>query len=387
MDKLTIDSLPDDAFVNVQVFLDEKFILFSPDIPVTTEAKNRLKKWGFTNLTSEGPAAMVETSNAMGSPQNQEMLEQSLEEQRLQKEATNYYHNCLAFLNKVFDEFQLKGTIRYSETSEKVKEMRAQVKANKRYFLTLSDEAVEGVSYNVSHSVKTTFLTMIITDSLKLSLHRQIEVGVSALLHRLGMLKLPPELYMANRRLSPQERQILITYPVLSFRILKAANFPMSVALGVLEHQERMDGSGYPRKLTGEKISIYGRIISVASSYTAALAERPYKPGLDGHSGIMDMIKYAGGTYDQNILKTLIMIVSVFPIGTYVEMSDGAKGLVVSTDPERPRSPTVKLLLDGTGKPYPDQPLFQSVEGESLQIKRPLTKQEQNSIEKLYKES
>lgn len=254
--------------------------------------------------------------------------------------------------------------------------------------MSLPDDAVEGVSYNVSHSVKTTFLALVLTDTLKLSIHRQIEVGIAALLHRIGMLRLPPELYMVNRKLTLQERKALYTYPVLSFRILKEANFPMSIALAVLEHQERMDGSGYPDSFRGRKISIYGKIIGVASSYSAVVAQRPYKSGMDGHSGLMNMIKISGGTYDQNIMKALIYTLSIFPIGTYVELTNQAKGVVVKTDPDRPRNPIVRLLLDPQGIPYPEQPLFQPTEDKKeLQIKRPLTKAEQNEIEKLYKES
>ena len=387
MEKLTVDSLPDGAFVNVQVYLDEKYILLSPDIPVTTEMKNRLKKWDFTQLFSTKAAEMVNTPEAaFTAVPNQEVLEQTIEEKRIDKEVQDYYHGCLAFLNKVFDEFQLKGSLRFPDISEKVKEMKDQVKAYQPYLLSLSDNAVEGVSYNVSHSVKTTFLALALTNTLKLSLHRQIELGMAALLHRIGMLRLPPDLYMVNRRLSPQEKQALFTYPVLSFRILKEANFPMSVALGALEHQEKIDGTGYPRKLTGDKISVYGKIIAVASSYAAAVAARPYKPGMDGHSGLMDLIKVSGGAYDQNILKALVYTLSVYPIGTYVELTNLSKGVVVKTDPERPRNPIIKLLMDPNGHPFLEKPLFQPNESDpSLQIKRTLPRQEQDEIEKLYK--
>ena len=387
MEKLTVDSLPDGAFVNVQVFLDEKYILLSPEVPVTAEMKNRLRKWEFTQLFSTSPAEVVGDPNTgFSTAPSQEALEQTIEEKRIDKEVQEYYLGCLAFLNKVFDEFQLKGSLRFSEISEKIKEMKDQVKTYQPYLLSLSDKAVEGVSYNVSHSVKTTFLALALTNTLKLSLHRQIELGMTALLHRIGMLRLPPDLYMVNRRLSPQEKQALFTYPVLSFRILKEANFPMSVALGVLEHQEKIDGSGYPRRLMGDKISIYGKIIAVASSYAAAVAARPYKQGMDGHSGLMDLIKVSGGSYDQNILKALIYTLSIYPIGTYLELTDHSKGLVVKTDPERPRNPIIKLLVDPEGHPFLERPLFQPSESDpARQIKRTLTRQEQDEIEKLYK--
>ncbi len=384
MDKVSLSNLQEGSFLRSKVFLDEKYILMSPETPLTKEIIQRLNTWGFSELYTGSEE--VQTTDKTGEPtQEHPVVEQSIEEQQKEKETLKYYYDCLAFLNDVFDRFQLDNTLRLSQISDKIKEMKTYSHANRRYILSLPDKSVEGVSYNVCHSIKTAFLTLILSEPLRLPLHRQIEIGIAAMLHRIGMLRLPPELYMANRKLSPQEKKALYTYPVLSFRILKAANFPISIAMGTLDHSERIDGTGYPRQLAEDKISLYGKILAVTSAYTAATAKRPYKKGLDGHSGILDMIKFSGSAYDQNVLKTLVFTLSIYPIGTYIELNTGARGLVIKTDPANPKNPYIKMILDPEGNPYPELPIFQPSVNDDVAIKRPLTTPEKKEIEKIFR--
>ena len=190
---------------------------------------------------------------------------------------------------------------------------------------------------------------------------------------------------MAERTLTPQEKKALNTYPVLSFQILKAANFSTNTIRMVLEIQERMDGSGYPRQLKGSTISLEGKILGVASAYSAAVTRRPYKEESDGHSVMVEMITDSGKIYDQAVIKALILSYSLFPIGTYVELTDQSRGVVVDIDSKRPQHPIIRLLVDPQGEPLTDQPLFQPTENKNeRQIKRPLTKKEKNEIERLY---
>ncbi|MBI9103370.1 MAG: metal-dependent phosphohydrolase [Spirochaetales bacterium] len=387
MNKVTINRIQEDTFLNTKLFLDEKYILLSPEIPFSKELKERLTRWGFTDLLSENGV----TAESGGNEQNEAppletmVVEKSYEELQMEKETLAYYYDCLEFLNDVFDRFQLDNVLPLNKISDKIKEIKTHTHANRRYILSLPDKAVEGVSYNVCHSIKTTFLALILSEPLRLPIHRQIELGVTAMFHRIGMLRLPPELYMVDRKLRPEERQVLNTYPVLSFRILKAASFPMSIAVGALDHMERIDGTGYPRNLGGDKISLYGKIIGLCSAYTAATTKRPYKKGMDGHTGILDMIKNSGSSYDPNILKTLVYTLSIFPIGTFVELSTGAKGLVIKTDPDNPKRPYIKMIMNPEGTPYPELPIFQPMQGDDVTIKRPLTTTEKKELEKIFK--
>jgi hypothetical protein len=97
---------------------------------------------------------------------------------------------------------------------------------------------------------------------------------------------------------------------------------------------------------------------------------------MDGHSGILDLLKNTGKKYDEQVIRILVYTLSIYPLGTFVLLTSGAKGIVVETDPKTPRHPVVRLLQDEQGTPYKDQPLLRTQEGGDIQIKRPLIEKE-----------
>jgi hypothetical protein len=206
-------------------------------------------------------------------------------------------------------------------------------------------------------------LALIIGDYLKAPPHRLIELGNACLLHEIGMLKLPGELRRTPKKLSDDERKVITTHTVLGYRLLKSASAPENVALAAIEHHERMDGSGYPRNLPGDKITEYARIIAVACSYDAIVSRRPFRTSsLDGHSAIKDLLQKNRKQYDDRVLKALVYTLSVYPVGTAVLLSNQGRGIVVKTDPEKPRCPVVKVLRDGDGNKLASPPLVQIAE-------------------------
>ena len=143
----------------------------------------------------------------------------------------------------------------------------------------------------------------------------------------------------------------MAAHTLLGYRILKGFSAPENVALAALEHHERIDGSGYPRGLSAPKITDYALIIAVACSYDAMVSRRPFQPGtLDGHATIMDLAQKNRKQYDEKVLKALVYTLSVYPVGTAVLLSNNSKGIVVKTDPAKPRCPSVQVLLDPDGK-------------------------------------
>jgi HD-GYP domain-containing protein (c-di-GMP phosphodiesterase class II) len=216
-------------------------------------------------------------------------------------------------------------------------------------------------------------ISVIIGVYLKLPTHRLIELGVSALLHDIGMRKLPPQIYLVQRALWPHEKKAISAHPIFGFNLLKSYDHPLAVALGALEHHEWENGMGYPRRLTGEKISLYAKIIAVAGSYEALSSERPHKSAKDGHTGIQELMKNENRQYDDTIIRALVYSLSIYPIGLYVLLSNGLKGQVIDVMPEKPRYPLVQVF----GKLTPDgknEILQTSLKG--VTIVRPLTRQE-----------
>ena len=214
-------------------------------------------------------------------------------------------------------------------------------------------------------------------------LSKMVELGVTCILHEIGMLRLPPQIYMTEKKLSPGEKVQIFKHPLLGYSIAKDLNFPISIQLGILEHHEKENGTGYPRKLTGDKINTIAKIISVACSYEAITAPRTYKDERSEFEAIIELLKNANKQYDDSVIKALLYTVSLYPIGAYVYLSNRKIGIVVDTNPDNPKCPIVQLLTekneDGS------QIVVQTKEGE-VTIVRILTKREKEDIIKLVDE-
>ena len=383
MNKISIDNLPENAYINAPVYLDEKYILLSPDIPVSSDMVKRLRDWGYTHVLSSGALSEAPPAGLSQAPENGSqtgMMESNLKEAEEQKKTSELFEEYTAYMDNLFARFREKNELRLNDISDKLKEIQADLKTYRRFMLGMISVKNESGSYNASHSVKTTILALAIGEVLKLAHHKLIDLGLAALLHRVGMMRIPEAVYLKEGALTPQEKKTIIAHPVLGFRILKESGFPMSVAVAVLEQNEKLDGSGYPRGITAEKISYFGRILTVASNYCAAVSQRPYKNELDGHSGIVDLLKGNGTQYDEHVLRGLVFVMSVYPMGTFVLLSNNARGLVIKTDLQNPKYPTLRLLTNEKGIPYAEKPIFQTGEKEEIKIVRSLNKEESEEL-------
>ena len=379
MKKVSVNQLQVNTYIDAPVYLDSKYILLSPETPITEELVERLNKWNYEQVYTDGlPSGAPPSSGSTGGGES--LLDQDIKDHEAEKQASDFFNEMVKLMNDIFRHFLEKGLIYHDSVIDVAKRIMEELKHNKRFLLSVYIPEREDINYVVPHAVKTAVFALAVADFLKLPPHKQIDLGTAALMHEIGMLRIPPEVYQHERPLSDKERQTIIAHPVISYKILKEADFPPAVCLAVLEHHEYVNGTGYPRKLSGDDISLYGKIVGVASAYAAATSKRPFREGHDGHTSIMDLVKEMGKRYDERILRALVFTLSVYPIGTYVLMSNGARGVIVKTDPKEPKHPLVRLLVNENNTPYRDRPIIQPRENDEVVIERPLTKSETKSL-------
>jgi HD-GYP domain-containing protein (c-di-GMP phosphodiesterase class II) len=270
----------------------------------------------------------------------------------------------------MFTSFVTRNELVEGPISDIVKRAIDMGKTHRRHILRLPELSSPGKNYIVNHSAKTAILAVSVGGVLRLPTHKLIELGTASLLHEIGMIRLPPNLYMSNAELTDQERKAITAHTVLGFKILRQFSFPMSVSLAVLECRENVDGSGYPRSLTGDKISMYAKIIMVSGSYAAITSDRPFRSAVDGHAAILDMLKRKDQMYDETVLRALLADLAIFPLGTCVELQNGSKGIVVDNQPANPRTPTVRVVAGPNGEPYAEQQIVDTGATAELRISR-----------------
>ena len=291
-------------------------------------------------------------------------LNLSKEESKKFMEVEAFYNSFLSYVEFIFSETKNNGIINIDQVMERINKLCGFVRYKRRYLLLVQQQSgfSDSDNYLPSHAIRSTVIALILGTQLKLPNHRLIELGAATLLHDIGMLSIPMELYLSDKTLTDQEKRLLHAHPIHSYKLLQLSNFPENVTLAVLEHHERNDGSGYPRNLIGVDISLYGKIIAVACSYETLSAKRSYKQIKDQHNGILELLRNEGKRYDNTVIRALVNSLSIYPIGQYVLLSDGQKAQVIDVNLDSLQNPIVlPLTVRSEEKKAPIDTLSQEI--------------------------
>ena len=350
MKKLPLSELSENPYFDAPVYLDEGYILLSPDVRLPQELLDRLARWGYESVYCDGSPVQA-PAHAAPTVAAKSTLELAVEQSQQMAQARKLYFSLISFTVETFTRFTESNRLDLAAITERLKELIELVKSSRDTILRLPEFVYITDNYLHQHSLNCAILSLAIGDSLRLPPHRLIELGIGALLHDIGMIKIPEALYLNPRQLGPREWQMIKAHPMLSYRILKAFSVSDTIALTAYEHHERLDGTGYPRALAGEKIAVYSRILAVADSYEAMTTKRPFRANREGHAALLELLKVRGVFYDEIAVRALIYCLSLYPLGSTVLLSNGAMGRVIRTDPRSPKTPIVRILIDRDGNP------------------------------------
>jgi HD-GYP domain-containing protein (c-di-GMP phosphodiesterase class II) len=376
MKTFPVNTLEPSRYFTKQVYLDEKYILLSPETETTSEMINRLKLWRFRTVITDGeyvdkPIASDDAGERVGLS-----IDEDIKENARFQEAQKFFSELLTFVERMFTNFVTKSELHERAISGMVKRIAETLRTHRQYILRLTEMKAQDKNYIVDHACKTAILAIAVGMTVKLPPHRLIELGTAALVHEIGMIKLPPQLYMGSNRLTAEERRAITTHTLLGFQILRQQSFPNEVATAVLECREHVDGTGYPQGLTGERIGHYAKIVLVAASYSAITSQRPYRSPTDGHGAILEMLQQKAKRYDEQILRALIVTLSIYPIGTYVQLANGTRGMVVDTDSKNPRAPQVRVISGPNGEAFAEHPVVETSSAPEYAVARALSARE-----------
>ena len=146
--------------------------------------------------------------------------------------------------------------------------------------------------YTRGHEVRVAKLAISLCGELGLPADQTEGVEMAALVHDIGKLCVPAEILTKPVQLTKIEFELIKEHPRAGYDMLKDIQFPWPVADMVLQHQERMDGSGYPLGLRGEEILMGARILTVADVVEAMASDRPYRPALGVDAGVAEVVSH-----------------------------------------------------------------------------------------------
>ena len=162
--------------------------------------------------------------------------------------------------------------------------------------------------YTAGHQKKVAKLAQAIAEEMGLSTDQIKGIAVAGNLHDTGTINVPIEILSKPRGLSDIEFELIKTHSQAGFEIIKEINFPWPVAEIVLQHHERMNGTGYPHKLDGEEILLEARIVAVADVVEAMASHRPYRPALGIDTALEEIARNSGILYDANVVEVCLTL-------------------------------------------------------------------------------
>ena len=162
--------------------------------------------------------------------------------------------------------------------------------------------------YTTDHQRRVTILACAIAQDMGLTEDKINGIRLAGMLHDIGKLAVPSEILSKPTRLSEAEFTIIKTHPRVASDILKAIEFPWPISEIVLQHHERIDGSGYPLGLSGKNILLETRILSVADVVEAISSHRPYRPAYSLEYTLEEISKNKGVIYDIDVVDICLKL-------------------------------------------------------------------------------
>ena len=162
--------------------------------------------------------------------------------------------------------------------------------------------------YTAGHQQRVSQLTSAIARQMNLSPDQVEGIYMAAILHDIGKISVPAEILTKTGRLTEIEMNLLRAHSEVGNDILKRIDFPWPLAKVVLQHHERMDGSGYPKGLKGEKILLEARIMGVADVVEAMSSHRPYRPALGIDKALEEISQNRGILYDPEVVDACLRL-------------------------------------------------------------------------------
>jgi HD-GYP domain-containing protein (c-di-GMP phosphodiesterase class II) len=237
--------------------------------------------------------------------------------------------------------------------TELIRHIMNEIRGNQELLTMLADVFTYD-NYIFTHSFNVTLYSLAIGMEMKLNQKQMEMLGIGAVLHDVGKMLVPVEILMKPGRLTDDEYEVMKNHAEAGFQLVKnVQTLPLLVAHCAYQHHERMDGSGYPRGLSGDNIHFFGKIIAVADVFDAVTSNRVYRSAMLPHEGLEILYAGSGTQFDKKVVEAFRRAVAIYPNGLGVSLNDGRKGVVSRQNVGFSDRPVIEILEE-KGQPITD---------------------------------
>lgn len=263
-------------------------------------------------------------------------------------EARENYKYAKQLSKDILDGIRIGRTLDLDESKEVVGSIVDSIIRNSNALVWLS-KLKNKDEYTAEHSLNVCILSVAFARHLGHSEFEIKKIGLCGLLHDVGKAKIPLEILNKPGRFTDEEFEIMKQHPLYGRDLLMSISDSDNATVDVAySHHERMDESGYPRKLMRHQIPYYAKIVSLTDTYDAITSSRCYDNGRSSMDALDIIYKNKGRQFDEELALEFIKCIGIYPPGSIVEMTNREVAIIISSNKVSKLKPRVILVLDST---------------------------------------
>jgi putative nucleotidyltransferase with HDIG domain len=202
------------------------------------------------------------------------------------------------------------------------------------------------------HSINVSVLMTGFAAALGYSKAKIVEAGISGILHDIGKVKIPESLLKKDGALTRQEMDLIRQHPAMGIEIIKASSqkIPESSLKVIMQHHERINGSGYPRRLKSKQIDEMAIICTLADVYDSLTSGTDYRKPCLPQEALALIFQGSDEEYPRELVEHFTKMLGIYPVGSFVKLATGEMGIVIKINRTSLLTPQVMVLFDNNGE-------------------------------------
>jgi HD-GYP domain-containing protein (c-di-GMP phosphodiesterase class II) len=356
MNSIYVKSLRAGNRFSKPVYVDETNILVQENIPIKQKDIDRLTRWGIKSVQTEGlllsekEIAQAGEAGGLVNSSSDNVSFVNYMDSPVQQEILKVYKHLLEQLQRIHEDVRDQKPVENTSVNKILDSLLDLLAKHRDDLIQLVFFGIPGESDMAQNSLNTAILAHIVGSGMNMYPHKLNQLVISALLHDLGMVRVPAAILAKKGKLEEEDLSKVRAHTAHSYRIItRELGYPEDIGLAALHHHERWDGEGYPKKYVGKQINLYARIVAVLDAFVAMISDRPYRDSMIGYTAMRSILSDNGRRFDPEILRIFIRCMGIYPLGSIVLLSTSCIGRVIENNADAPLRPKVKLMIDKNG--------------------------------------
>lgn len=254
--------------------------------------------------------------------------------------AQNIVNETLAIQEQIFSSFKSDNTVDVEQTKQASNAIVTNVLKNKEALACVT-KMQDRTDFLAQHGIQCAVTLTLFANYLKFNQTCIEDMVTAALLHDLGMIALPDSLLQSPTALTEQQRQSLPNHLKVTEKVFTKAKLSKLAFTMIMEHHERLDGSGYPAGST--ELEKPSQILALVDCYCALTSERPYRKAYSA-TAAFKILRQQGDKFDQQLLAQFVTCLGIYPVGTLVKTASDKLALVIKHNQSAPNKPVLQAF-------------------------------------------